>query len=268
MYRFVDVDRLPKSVMSTVQTVFGDVNLDKSLRDIYKTLNVTGRGMQAIKLNTTDRVAADGVWVDDASYDARIITVRARLSGDPKDWSRRLMPVLWRQEKRLAFSDDLGWHYDAYFTGVSDITDDGTDHIVDLEFYCKFPFKRGDKRVVTSATGEVRIPHSPSFGVAPDIVSVIFNESVERAMLWNLMTKKKVNVNYRFEPGQNMWFLFSQQPPTITTNSGHRSLMKYLDVYSDFDRFAIFPNNVIRIALPGGDPVDARITIEYRGALP
>src|SRR5690625_2504984 len=170
MYNFVDTTEVAPSTSMSIQTIFGNNNLDKLLTDesgSFKTLTVSGRSEQVNRFNAVPIGGRDGVYEeDDKKLDPREITVKYKLKDDTNEGFRervdRLKGMLYRQKERLTFPDEEYIYY-ATLSSLEMEEEEPNDVVGFIHFFCSDPYKYSPETRIES-NGNIEL-ESPAGGI-------------------------------------------------------------------------------------------------------
>jgi len=207
MYNFVDTTEVAPSTSMSIQTIFGNNNLDKLLTDesgSFKTLTVSGRAEQVNRFNTVTIGGRDGVYEeDDKKLDPREITVKFKLKDDTNEGFReradRLKGLLYRQKERLTFPDEEYIYY-ATLSSLEMEEEETNDVVGFIHFFCSDPYKYSPETRI-ELNGNIEI-ESPA-GVIP-IFNIEFTENTSEFSIRHKQTRRHLKVKYDFGIGDKL----------------------------------------------------------------
>ena len=147
-YNFTDINQSPSATQGSIRTSFSGVNLDGLAG--FRTLNVSGRGLVSPSVSVTQKVGADGAWLDDIRLPERIIKVEARISTTLATY-KELNGILHSGLQSLIFTDEPAITYKAIYMGSTDYVDNKWGRVITFSFLCPDPYKLGTIKTTTKA---------------------------------------------------------------------------------------------------------------------
>ncbi len=245
-YEFTDTNATP-TYTPGVQTIFGGVNIDEALQGKFETLNVTGRGLIAPEVLYTERVGADGAWLDSANLPVREIDVEARITGASNEEARavynELNRLLHGGIKALKFSDEPGFTFQAIAGQIKEPKEDQNTLIANIIFLCLDPWKYSEP-IASGAT----IPASIDYPTIPDQIKLTLTAATTQVKVTNPRTGKNIVLNGGYSAGQIITLIFGETPQILL---GSVSAMTHLNILSDFELFDVLGNDSLTVTPPG-----------------
>lgn len=254
MYYFIDLSEEPVNRNRTLQTVINDTNLDDQYYGQFKTLTVTGRGLIAPAINVTDKVGADGAWLDSSNYPPRIITVEALIQ-TKIELFQLLNAKIGKEEIKLNFTDDPFWEWHAFLSAVNESKEDSNETVIELVFSCLDPYKY--KTLETEISTGV-IDSNILFETIPNSASVIMKESSSQIKITNESTGKNIVVRNELLKEDEITFDFVNPKIYKKRGSTKSDITVDLDILSDFETFSFVGGNKITVT-----PASSVIAITY-----
>lgn len=185
MYEYRDSSRQEERTTNNLPSVA--MNYDgKYLEDEvigYRTLNVTGREMIGLELESSSTQV--GSIITNQTLPARTIEIQFRLEADSnnelQERFKHLMKLLYRKEDvELSFLDDELVNYYGRYSNFGGIPADTNRITSTFEIYCQDPVKYSEP---VTTTGEVQI--STFYDTLPEVVSVYVETAGQRLEVTN-----------------------------------------------------------------------------------
>lgn len=239
LYKFTPLDQPPQKQENPLQVIFGGINLEDDFQSAFRVLNVSGRGLISPEVKMTQRVGADGVWLDSVRLPSRVIGVEAVLKApDQMDWAYLLsaaVQAFYGDVRPLRFTDNPYYFYHAVFTGAKEFKDDRFQRIVTFNFLCVDPYAYGVDVLITY---DGFIPHEIKMPTAPELLKVTLAGATDQLKITNTTTGRNIVLDTDMSFSANDVFEFRWgERPSITRNN--QSVLPLLSIDSDFEHFTV-----------------------------
>lgn len=259
MYKFVDLtegqsfDSLPSVAME-----YDGYLLENEIKG-YRTLNVKGREMLNVNLETENPSGRNGTYIVGQTLPHRELIVTYMLKVDSNEefqysYSLLMKKLLKDDDVEIRFADQPDVHFEGRYFASDDVPDNRNGVISSFSIYCQNPHKHREN--VTLTGNPLTVGFLSHYSMKPDEIRLVLGAATTKLTVDNLTTGRHIILNGSYAAGDEIKIRIPEN--TITKNG--QNIMKNLDPQeSDFHNFLVNNEDTINVT------PDSEVSLSVRG---
>lgn len=247
MYEFVDLkegqsfDSLPSVAME-----YDGYLLENEIKG-YRTLNVKGREMLSLDIQTENPSGRIGSYITGQSLLPRELTITYMLKADSNAefqymYSLLMNKLLKHEDVAVRFADQPEITFYGRYSQSDDIPDDRNWVVASFIVYCQDPMKYSED--VTLTGNPLTLGFLSHYSMKPDEIRLVVGAAATKLTVDNLTTGRHIILNGSYTAGDEIKIRI---PENKITKNG-QNIMNNLDyMESDFHNFLVNNEDTINV---------------------